>query len=80
MVTAAPPSLSQVNASPSVSHATSPAIGGVRYANGAARVYTSLATLNGAWTLLDVVLQAYVEQQLGVSPAGASDAPAPPRH
>jgi hypothetical protein len=54
--------------------------------NGAARVYTSLATLRGTWTLLDVVLQSYIEHRLAgaasadsVSRGGASGAPAPPR-
>jgi hypothetical protein len=45
---------------------------------GAARVYTSLATLRGDWTMTDAILEAYVRGQL--SRAGASAAPAPPRH
>jgi spermidine synthase len=47
-------------------------------ANGAARVYTSLATLNGGWTMTDAVLEAYIQDQL--SRVGASAAPARPRH
>src|SRR6185503_17784583 len=37
MVTTAPPILSQVNCSPSVSHAITPATGGIRYMKGAER-------------------------------------------
>ncbi|HET9426115.1 MAG TPA: fused MFS/spermidine synthase [Gemmatimonadaceae bacterium] len=54
--------------------------------NGAARAYTSLATIRGTWTLLDSVLQAYIERLLETAPpadtvsrGGASSAPAPPR-
>jgi hypothetical protein len=46
--------------------------------NGAARVYTSLATLSGGWTMTDAVLEAYIQDQL--SRGAASSAPAPPRH
>jgi spermidine synthase len=55
--------------------------------DGAARVYSSLATLNGGWTMTDVVLQSYIEKRLAdgrihqsANPVGASSAPAPPRH
>jgi spermidine synthase len=46
--------------------------------NGAARVYTTLATLNGGWTMTDAVLEAYIRDQL--NRGAASGAPAPPRH
>jgi spermidine synthase len=46
--------------------------------NGAARVYSSVATLRGGWTLTDAILEACIRDRL--SRAGASAAPAPPRH
>ncbi|MEO5566999.1 MAG: hypothetical protein ABIR92_00815, partial [Gemmatimonadaceae bacterium] len=48
-------------------------------ANGAGRVFTSLATLGGSWTMTDEVLEEYVRNRLTVSPDAASAAPAPPR-
>ena len=51
--------------------------------NGAGRVYMSLSTLGGTWTLQDEVLEAYIRTHLPpdpVSPGGASGAPVPPRH
>jgi hypothetical protein len=46
--------------------------------SGAARVYTSLATINGGWTMSDALLEAYIQAHL--SRGAASDAPGPPRH
>lgn len=50
--------------------------------NGAGRVYTSLATLGGAWSMVDGVLEEFVLRNLPGGPAigGGSAAPAPPRH
>ena len=51
--------------------------------NGAGRVYTSLSTLGGKWSLPDEVLEAYIMKNLPpdpVSSGAASAAPAPPRH
>jgi hypothetical protein len=45
----------------------------------AARLYTSLTTLGG-WGFPDEIVQAYIDSKLATSPAGASAAPAPPRH
>ena len=50
---------------------------------GAGRVYTSLSTLGGKWSLPDEVLEAYIVRNLPpdrVNPGAASAAPAPPRH
>jgi spermidine synthase len=50
--------------------------------NGAGRVYTSLSTLGGTWSMADGILEEFVLRNLPGSPAtgGESAAPAPPRH
>ena len=43
--------------------------------NGAARVYTSLATINGGWTMTDAILEAYIQSRLSERQTGGSADP-----